>query len=68
MSVSKELMNVLACPKCKGDVAENGMFINCGKCKLSYPVLDKTVPDMLIEDAWPLSKARKAGFRHTLKL
>jgi len=68
MSVPKELMKVLACPKCKGGVTERGMFINCGRCKLAYPVLDKTVPDMLIEDAWPHSKAQKSGFNHTLKL
>ena len=68
MPVSKKLMEVLACPKCKGDVKERGMFIVCGKCKLAYPVLDGTVPDMLIEDAWPLEKAKKAKFRHNLKL
>ncbi len=68
MAVPKELMKVLACPKCKGDVKEEGMFITCGKCRLAFPVLDRAVPDMLIEDAWSLSKARKAGFRHTMKL
>jgi uncharacterized protein YbaR (Trm112 family) len=68
MAVPKELMEVLACPKCKGDVTEKGMFITCTKCKLAYPVLDKTVPDMLIHDAWPLSKASKSGFKHALKL
>ena len=68
MAVPKDLMNVLACPKCKGNVSERGSFISCGKCRLAYPVLDRSVPDMIIEDAWPLRKAKKAGFRHTLKL
>jgi len=68
MPVSKKLMEVLACPKCKGDVNEKVMFILCGKCSLAYPVLDGSVPDMLIEDAWPLEKAKKAGFKHSLKL
>ena len=68
MSVPKRLMDVLACPKCKGDVKENGMFILCGKCKLAYPVLDGSVPDMLIEDAWSIAKADKAAFKHGLKL
>lgn len=68
MAISENLRKVLACPKCKGDVEERGMFIVCKKCMLAYPVLDGNVPDMLIPDAWPLEKAKKAGFRHSLKL
>jgi len=68
MTVPKKLLDIMACPKCKGGVDEKGMFILCKKCGLAYPVLDKTVPDMLIEDAWPVGKARKAGFVHELKL
>jgi len=68
MSVPKDLMDILACPKCKGDVKEKGMFIVCEKCKLAYPVLDGDVPDMLIEDAWPIKKAGKNKFKHKLKL
>jgi len=68
MSVSKDLMNILACPKCKDNVNEKKMFIVCNKCKLAYPVLDGDVPDMLIEDAWKLEKAKKVKFKHTLKL
>ena len=68
MTVAKDLMEILACPKCKGDVVEKDMFILCKKCKLAYPVLDEDVPDMLIEDAWSLEKAEKNKFKHTLKL
>jgi hypothetical protein len=68
MSVPKDLMNILACPKCKGDVQEKEMFILCQKCKLAYPVLDEDIPDMLIEDAWPIEKAEKNKFKHELKL
>lgn len=68
MSVPKDLMNILACPKCKGDVTEKNMFIVCNSCKLAYPVLDSDVPDMLIEDAWQLEKAKKVKFKHNLKL
>lgn len=66
--MKKELMEILACPKCKGGVLEESMFITCAKCKLAYPVLDGDVPDMLIDDAWEIAKAKKAGFRHELKL
>lgn len=68
MAVKKSLLKILACPKCKGDVKEKGMFIVCSKCKLFYPVLDGSVPDMLIDDAWSLTKARKVKFKHDLKL
>jgi len=68
MPLKKELLDIMACPKCKGDIEEKGMFLICKKCGLGYPVLDGDVPDMLIEDAWPLEKAKKEGFKHGLKL
>ena len=68
MPVSKDLMKILACPKCKGDVVDKRMFILCKKCKLAYPILDGDVPDMLIEDAWKIEKAEKNKFKHKLKL
>lgn len=52
MPVSKELLDILACPKCKGDLiykeADNGLV--CEKCRLMYPVKDD-IPVMLIEEA-----------------
>ncbi len=68
MGVDERLLEILACPKCKGDVIEKGMFLVCEKCKLAFPVLDGDVPDMLLEDAWELKKAEEAGFKHDLKL
>jgi uncharacterized protein YbaR (Trm112 family) len=68
MVVAKSLMRILACPKCRGDVGEKNMFIVCNRCKLAYPVLDKNIPDMLIEDAWRLEKAKRVKFKHMLKL
>jgi len=67
MSVPKDLLEILACPKCKGDVKEIEMFIVCNNCKLAYPVLED-VPNMLIEDAWSLEKAKRVKFKHKLKL
>jgi len=53
MAVAKELLAVLACPKCKGVVKYDKKMnkIICEKCRLRYPVLDEDIPDMLIEDA-----------------
>jgi len=65
--MNKELLDVLACPKCKGDIEPKNKFLICRKCKLAFPVLEG-VPDMLLEDAWTLQKAQKAGFKHNLKL
>jgi len=68
MAVDKVLLAVLACPRCRGDVREQGMFLTCAKCKAAYPVLGQDVPDMIAEDSLPLGKARKDKFRHRLSL
>ncbi len=52
MTVNKELLDILACPRCKGDVtmndSEDGLI--CGACKLLYPIEDD-IPFMLIDEA-----------------
>ena len=52
---SKELLEILACPKCKGDLRldekEDGLI--CDKCRLLYEIKDD-IPIMLIEEAKPL--------------
>lgn len=52
MTLSKELLEILACPKCKGEVAlqGDGMKIVCSACCLAYPVRDG-IPVMLIDEA-----------------
>ena len=49
----KELLDILACPKCKGDIKFDSKKneLLCYKCRLKYKVLDGDIPDMLIEDA-----------------
>jgi len=53
MTVNKELLDIMACPKCKGDIIykEKENKIICEKCRLKFPVLEGDIPDMLIEDA-----------------
>jgi uncharacterized protein len=52
MAISSELLEILACPKCKGDVrltdAQDGLV--CESCKLMYPIKDD-IPVMLIDEA-----------------
>ena len=55
MAISKTLLDILACPKCKGEVTlneeEDGLI--CATCRLLYPIRDD-IPVMLIDEATPL--------------
>ncbi len=53
MAVDKELLEILACPNCRGEVEyhEAEQEIVCvGTCRYRYPVRDD-IPVMLIEEA-----------------
>lgn len=52
MTISKELLEILACPKCKGDIYLNdaGDGLICENCKLVYEIRDG-IPIMLIDEA-----------------
>jgi len=54
MPISKELLEILACPKCKGDIFLNqaGDGLICKACHLLYPIKDD-IPVMLIDEALP---------------
>ena len=51
--LSKQLLDVLACPKCKDPVTydnhQNKLI--CNKCRLKFKILKGDIPDMLLEDA-----------------
>jgi uncharacterized protein YbaR (Trm112 family) len=55
MAISKELLEILACPQCKGELSltagEDGLV--CRTCKLVYRIEDD-IPIMLIDEAKPL--------------
>ena len=55
MPISKELLEILACPKCKGDIRLNDMGdgLICETCRLVYEIKDD-IPIMLIDEAKPL--------------
>jgi len=52
MPINKELLEILVCPKCKGDLTltDGGNGLDCPACKLRYPVRDD-IPVMLVEEA-----------------
>ena len=50
--IDKELLDILACPACKGDIVydeENEKLI-CQECGRRYPIRDD-IPVMLIDEA-----------------
>ncbi len=50
--LNQELLDILACPKCKGDLEydqKNDRLI-CNECRLKYTVKDD-IPIMLIDEA-----------------
>lgn len=54
MALSRELIEILACPRCKGEVHLNdkGDGLICDRCRLLYEIKDD-IPVMLIDDAKP---------------
>ena len=52
MAISKELLEILACPQCKGEVTLTpaGDGLVCAHCKLEYAIKDD-IPIMLIDEA-----------------
>jgi uncharacterized protein YbaR (Trm112 family) len=50
--ISKELLDILACPACKGDIrlSRNNDGLVCEKCSLIYEIRDG-IPIMLIDEA-----------------
>jgi uncharacterized protein YbaR (Trm112 family) len=55
--ISKELLNILACPKCKTSVKLEDNKLKCTNtnCGLVYPIRNG-IPVMLIEEAEKVSK------------
>jgi uncharacterized protein len=55
MALNRELIEILACPKCKGPLTLRGdeSAFECPACKLAYLVTDD-IPNFLIEEAQPL--------------
>jgi len=50
--MDKKLLDILACPKCKGDLEydKKNQKLICHRCKLAYPIKDD-IPVMLIDEA-----------------
>jgi hypothetical protein len=55
MALSPQLLKVLVCPKCKGELEYREMdsALLCHTCRLKYAVRDD-IPIMLLDEATPL--------------
>ncbi|HUJ27879.1 MAG TPA: Trm112 family protein [Myxococcales bacterium] len=55
MPIAPELKDILACPKCKGELEfrEQEKKIVCRACKLVYRI-EGDIPVMLVDEAQPL--------------
>ncbi len=58
MPIDQELLDILACPACKGDLflTKDQAGLVCEKCMLKYEIKDD-IPIMLIDEALKLSPA-----------
>jgi uncharacterized protein YbaR (Trm112 family) len=52
MALSEQLLDILACPQCKGPVRllDDGSALVCPSCRLKFPVRDD-IPVMLVDEA-----------------
>lgn len=57
--INKDLLNILACPNCKGPVKYEGeeKGLSCGKCLLLFPIREG-IPVMLIDEAEKLKEQK----------
>lgn len=59
MSLAPELLEILVCPRCKGELeyrTEPDESLVCHACRLAYAVEDG-IPIMLVDEARPLDAA-----------
>ncbi len=66
MALPKDLLDILVCPFCRGDLKEEGDRLKCtrGECGLIFAVKDG-IPDMLIDEA--LRPCPKCGAQRDFK-
>lgn len=58
MAISKNLLEILVCPQCKGNLVYTNSdtpSLDCETCALRYPVIED-IPVLLIDEAVTLHK------------
>lgn len=57
MPMNRDLVEILACPKCKGGIelrTDESAFL-CRACRLVYVVQDE-IPNFIVDEAQPLAE------------
>jgi uncharacterized protein YbaR (Trm112 family) len=62
MALSPELKEILACPRCKGELEflEAEGEIRCHACRLAYRI-EEDIPVMLVDEARPFGEESSPG-------
>ncbi len=62
MAISQDLLDILACPQCKGDVqmTAEGDGLDCRACGVRYPIKDD-IPVMLVDEAIKIGPSTSSG-------
>lgn len=62
MPLEKELLEIIVCPKCKGELIyeEEKNRLICKSCLLAYPIKDD-IPILLIEESTPIEHAEPSN-------
>ena len=55
----RDLLDILACPQCRGPLAVETASLRCDTCRLRYRV-EQGIPVLLIHEAEPLGPEREA--------
>jgi uncharacterized protein YbaR (Trm112 family) len=50
MNLDPQLLEIIVCPACHGDLAAEGEELVCQGCGLAYPVRDD-IPVLLVDEA-----------------
>ena len=58
--LDQELLRILVCPVCKGELQLKDDYLICSKDRLKYPIRED-IPIMLAEEAIPLTEEESAG-------
>lgn len=60
MALDRELLEIIVCPKCKGDLfyEEDKERLVCKNCSVYYPVKED-IPILLIEESIPVETENK---------
>ncbi len=57
MPFDSKILDILACPKCKGrlELKLDESALLCRGCKLGYPIVEG-IPNLITDDAQPLAE------------